>query len=73
MAPGYGDTAAWRSRVACVYQRSMVVPELTVAENLFLNRFPGGKRIHWSALRAAPATCWPSTGSRWTRRAAPRT
>ncbi|WP_327393609.1 sugar ABC transporter ATP-binding protein [Streptomyces sp. NBC_01186] len=51
-APGYGDTAAWRSRVACVYQRSMVVPELTVAENLFLNRFPGGRRIHWSALRA---------------------
>ncbi|WP_149562850.1 sugar ABC transporter ATP-binding protein [Streptomyces cacaoi] len=51
-APAFGDTAAWRSRVACVYQRSMVVPELTVAENLFLNRFPGGPRIRWKALRA---------------------
>ncbi|MFG3256637.1 sugar ABC transporter ATP-binding protein [Streptomyces sp. NPDC048172] len=51
-APHHGDTEAWRSRVACVYQRSMVVPELTVAENLFLNRFPGGPRIRWPELRA---------------------
>lgn len=51
-APQYGDTEAWRTRVACVYQRSMVVPELTVAENLFLNRFPGGPRIRWTELRA---------------------
>ena len=51
-APRHGDTEAWRSRVACVYQRSMVVPELTVAENLFLNRFPGGPRIRWPELRA---------------------
>ncbi|MGW7515362.1 ATP-binding cassette domain-containing protein [Streptomyces sp. NPDC054796] len=50
-APRYGDTEAWRSRVACVYQRSMVVPELTVAENLFLNRFPAGRAIRWRALR----------------------
>ncbi|WP_327357302.1 sugar ABC transporter ATP-binding protein [Streptomyces sp. NBC_01304] len=52
-APPFGETAAWQSKVACVYQKSMVVPELTVAENLFLNRFePGEKRIHWSRLRA---------------------
>ncbi|SEG55044.1 simple sugar transport system ATP-binding protein [Actinacidiphila yanglinensis] len=50
-APAAGDTAAWQARVACVYQKSMVVPHLTVAENLFLNRFGGG-RIRWSALRA---------------------
>jgi simple sugar transport system ATP-binding protein len=49
-APAPGDTAAWQTKVACVYQKSMVVPDLTVAENLFLNRFDRG-RIHWSALR----------------------
>ncbi|WP_329575365.1 sugar ABC transporter ATP-binding protein [Kitasatospora sp. NBC_01250] len=37
-APAPGDTDAWRSRVACVYQRSTVIGALTVAENLFLNR-----------------------------------
>jgi simple sugar transport system ATP-binding protein len=64
-APASGDTAAWQSKVACVYQKSMVVPDLTVAENLFLNRFspgpaaggrrfPGGfpGRIRWPELRA---------------------
>ncbi|WP_037914354.1 sugar ABC transporter ATP-binding protein [Actinacidiphila yeochonensis] len=50
-APAPGDTAAWQSKVACVYQKSMVVPQLTVAENLFLNRFGGVGRIRWSALR----------------------
>ena len=50
-APAPGDTAGWQSKVACVYQKSMVVPDLTVAENLFLNRFEPG-RIRWSALRA---------------------
>ncbi|MFJ2955999.1 sugar ABC transporter ATP-binding protein [Streptomyces sp. NPDC087270] len=49
-APAAGDTAGWQAKVACVYQKSMVVPDLTVAENLFLNRFGGG-RIRWSALR----------------------
>src|SRR3954471_19048252 len=53
-APAPGDTAAWQARFACVYQKSMVVPELTVAENLFLNRFERG-RIRWPRLRAAAA------------------
>ncbi|SEO67081.1 sugar ABC transporter ATP-binding protein [Actinacidiphila rubida] len=50
-APSGGDTAAWQSKVACVYQKSMVVPDLSVAENLFLGRFGPG-RIRWSQLRA---------------------
>lgn len=50
-APAAGDTAAWQSKVACVYQKSMVVPDLTVAENLFLGRFDQG-RIRWPQLRA---------------------
>src|ERR1700688_4675588 len=37
-APSLADRGAWLQRVACVYQRSMVVPPLTVAENVFLNR-----------------------------------
>ncbi|PKV84803.1 sugar ABC transporter ATP-binding protein [Streptomyces sp. TLI_146] len=53
-APRFGDRAAWQAKVACVYQRSMVVPDLTVAENLFLNRFEGGP-IRWGRLRRRAA------------------
>lgn len=49
-APGWGDTAAWQRKVACVYQKSMTVPELTVAENLCLGRFQGTRTIRWRAL-----------------------
>ncbi|MCX4678363.1 sugar ABC transporter ATP-binding protein [Streptomyces sp. NBC_01433] len=51
-SPAFGDTMAWQSRIACVYQKSMVVPDLTVAENLFLNRFDDKARwISWGRLR----------------------
>src|SRR5436309_16118023 len=49
-APGLGDRAAWQERVACVYQRSMVVPSLSVGENMFLNRSEGSL-VHWHELR----------------------
>jgi simple sugar transport system ATP-binding protein len=49
-APGLGDRAAWQERVACVYQRSMVVPTLSVAENIFLNRIDGSI-VNWRSLR----------------------
>ena len=39
-APSLGDIAAWRGRIATVFQHSMVVPDLTVAENVFLGRQP---------------------------------
>src|SRR5690349_14491222 len=53
-APGVGDRAAWLSHVACVYQRSMVVPPLTVAENVFLNRPVEGEGVlvNWRRMRA---------------------
>ncbi len=52
-APTPGDRAAWQAEVACVYQKSMVVPDLTVAENLFLNRFDQrGPLIRWGRLRS---------------------
>ncbi|MDX6560552.1 MAG: simple sugar transport system ATP-binding protein [Gaiellales bacterium] len=49
-APSLGDRAAWQERVACVYQRSMVIPSLSVGENIFLNRNEGSL-VHWRELR----------------------
>ncbi|HEX5078456.1 MAG TPA: sugar ABC transporter ATP-binding protein [Geminicoccaceae bacterium] len=51
-APSRADRRSWRERVACVYQKSTVIPTLTVAENLFLNAQPTtGGLIAWAALR----------------------
>ncbi|MEU1514872.1 sugar ABC transporter ATP-binding protein [Streptomyces sp. NPDC005811] len=51
--PRLTDRDAWRQRVACVYQKSTIIPTLTVAENLFLNRHErGGNRlISWPGVR----------------------
>lgn len=52
-APPLSDRSGWHARVACVYQHSMIVPHLSVAENIFLNRQPtvAGGAIDWRALR----------------------
>jgi simple sugar transport system ATP-binding protein len=52
-APPLSDRGAWRSRVACVYQKSTIIPQLSVAENLFLNRYGTGSGglIRWTDLR----------------------
>ena len=54
-APSLGDVTAWRARIATVFQHSMVVPGLTVAENVFLGRQPrraGGRGIvDWGRMR----------------------
>jgi simple sugar transport system ATP-binding protein len=52
-APAPSDRDAWRSRVACVYQKPMVVPDLTVAENILLGRMPKGRSgaISWRSAR----------------------
>jgi len=49
-APSLADRAAWQQRVACVYQRSMVIPSLSVGENIFLNRVEGSF-VNWRSLR----------------------
>ncbi|MCG5212597.1 sugar ABC transporter ATP-binding protein [Streptosporangium sp. KLBMP 9127] len=56
-SPRLADRDAWRERVACVYQKSTIIPELTVAENLFLNRHDRGglKLISWQTLRRKAA------------------
>jgi simple sugar transport system ATP-binding protein len=52
-APPAGAVHAWREKIATVHQHSMIVPELTVAENVFLGRLPhGGGRVDWRAVRA---------------------
>ncbi|MEN3614147.1 sugar ABC transporter ATP-binding protein [Plantactinospora sp. ZYX-F-223] len=54
-APALADRDAWRHRVACVYQKSTIIPTLTVAENLFLNRQAGRGPIDWRGLRRRAA------------------
>ncbi|GLY95299.1 sugar ABC transporter ATP-binding protein [Actinoplanes sp. NBRC 103695] len=50
-APAPADRDGWRRRVACVYQKSTIIPTLSVAENLYLNRQAGHGPIRWGALR----------------------
>ena len=55
-APPLADRDAWRRKVACVYQHPTVVPELTVAENLFINRQPLHRGfISWRRLKTEAA------------------
>lgn len=56
-APPLSDRDAWRRKVACVYQKPTVVPGLTVAENLFINRQPTGRGgfISWRRMQARAA------------------
>jgi simple sugar transport system ATP-binding protein len=52
LAPSIADRDAWRERVACVYQHSTIIRDLTVAENLFINRQPERRGvIDWRAMR----------------------
>jgi simple sugar transport system ATP-binding protein len=50
-APPLGDREAWRRQVACVYQKSTIIPTLSVAENLYLNRQTDRGLISWRKLR----------------------
>jgi simple sugar transport system ATP-binding protein len=51
-APPLADVKAWRSLLATVHQHSMVVPALTVAENMFLDRQPRrAGLVDWRGMR----------------------
>jgi simple sugar transport system ATP-binding protein len=55
-APAQGAAGAWRRQIATVFQHSMVVPELTVAENVFLGRQPvRAGRVDWRRMRERAA------------------
>ena len=51
--PDVSARAAWRSKVACVYQKSTIISDLTVGENLFLNDQPSSALglIRWDEVR----------------------
>ena len=50
-APPVADREGWRQHVACVYQHSTIIPDLTVGENLFINHQPQKSGIiNWSTL-----------------------
>ena len=53
-APAVTAREQWRERVGCVYQRSTVIPTMTVGENIFLNAYPQGRGgfLSWKAIRA---------------------
>lgn len=54
--PPYAAPQQWRRYVACVHQHPMLVPALTVAENLLLGRMPHrGGRIDWRSTRRQAA------------------
>jgi simple sugar transport system ATP-binding protein len=51
-APPLGAPGEWRRRIATVFQHSMVVPGLTVAENVFLGHQPGrAGLVDWGRMR----------------------
>jgi simple sugar transport system ATP-binding protein len=51
-APALGAVGAWRRQIATVFQHSMVVPSLTVAENVFLGRQPQrAGLVDWRQMR----------------------
>lgn len=53
-APRQHERDEWRRVVACVYQKSTIIPTLSVAENVFLNRQQtSGMVIGWKAMRTA--------------------
>ncbi|NUR60591.1 MAG: sugar ABC transporter ATP-binding protein [Catenulispora sp.] len=55
-APRLADRDAWRRQVVCVYQKSTIIAQLTVAENLFLNRHARSRGlIAWRTLRRQAA------------------
>jgi simple sugar transport system ATP-binding protein len=52
-APVLGDVEAWRQKISTVYQHSMVIAKLTVAENVFLNAQPGRSGfVEWKRMRS---------------------
>jgi simple sugar transport system ATP-binding protein len=48
-APRVGEIGRWRKWIATVFQHSMIVPHLSVAENVFLGAVP--PVVSWRAMR----------------------
>lgn len=52
-APAPGEREKWLQHVACVFQRPMVVPTLSIVENLFLGQLTERRNglVSWSRLK----------------------
>jgi simple sugar transport system ATP-binding protein len=62
-APPPGAVTAWRAHIATVYQHPTIVPELSVAENVFLGRQPRrGFAVDWRRMRADTRAIMASWG-----------
>ena len=61
-APALSDRESWRRNVACVYQRSTIIPALTVSENLFINRLSPRGMIGWKSLNRRAASLLEAYG-----------
>jgi simple sugar transport system ATP-binding protein len=48
-APRVGDIEGWQTWIATVFQHSMIVPDLSVAENVFLGNPP--RLVSWHQMR----------------------
>jgi simple sugar transport system ATP-binding protein len=59
-APRVGDIGRWREWIATVFQHSMIVPHLSVAENVFLGALPSGMGPSGTGPSAAgpPVVSW---------------
>jgi simple sugar transport system ATP-binding protein len=56
-APPPANAGAWRGRISTVFQHSMVVPQLSIAENVFLGRQPlRGGSVDWRRMRSESRT-----------------
>ena len=55
-APPLTDRKAWMSSVSCVYQHRTLVPDLTVAENLYLGVYENRPIVNWRSLNAKART-----------------
>jgi rhamnose transport system ATP-binding protein len=50
-----GPRDAREAGIAVIYQEPSLFPDLTIAENIFVGRQPGGRRVDWSVMRAQTA------------------
>jgi simple sugar transport system ATP-binding protein len=55
-APPLTDRKAWLGNVSCVYQHRTLVPEMSVAENLYLGTYEDRQLINWKSLNAKAQT-----------------
>ena len=50
------DRKAWMSAVSCVYQHRTLVPDMTVAENLYLGVYENRPLVNWRSLNTKART-----------------